>query len=648
MATPLPTLPDLDSVFEGSISAGDLEDFYNVLGESSTPTRNSLKKMEEPTMNINQGGGLGLPLSALGSGSDYHVLHGGENYEDYVYSGSNPSSSSSMLIGQPNVSLPIHDSVFSGGVYNGSDYIYQPQSRSIEMQSAISGGQTRRGIKRPAADREDESLRWGAEEKDSVMKGQQIMSEAPQEVDMDADGKQISGASKQKKRFLWTDSLHQLFVAAIFDLGLQSATPKSLISLMNPRPDDITTDHIKSHLQKFRINLKISRDMFLRDYQAARAETDARFAEMVKRKENGMSSLSAQFGHYPLTFQSASRAADAVRISGQTSGCWTCRRYTDLFELGVGVPDEPDVKDETDERTRVTSTSESAPSSGSLSTAPVISHAIQPTLSSALPATHTTTQSFQTLQGPTLQATNLSSQLSSSQFAAPSFSAFPVEWGVPSQSSSISTQPIRIQQQAQLPAPHQPHPLFPYLSSLLPQGILDGLQKAHSMREQLEYQVNLFEYESSQILTQTMQPSVHDSSGRTSQPPAPYGDLISSIMKRTSRPHTAMVEQKQPSPPQEISVAEALERRMTDSLKVERTIRKRHDAQVTLYNGIVSTTLLREEDFKAKKTIEESILECKDRESLSILFKERFVIDDPKRALFEVQDNDPLAWLPKK
>jgi hypothetical protein len=40
--TSLPTLPDLDSVFEGSISAGDLEDFYNVLGESSTPTRNSL------------------------------------------------------------------------------------------------------------------------------------------------------------------------------------------------------------------------------------------------------------------------------------------------------------------------------------------------------------------------------------------------------------------------------------------------------------------------------------------------------------------------------------------------------------------------------------------------------------------------------
>jgi SHAQKYF class myb-like DNA-binding protein len=110
------------------------------------------------------------------------------------------------------------------------------------------------------------------------------MTETPQEVDMDADGKQVGGASKQKKRFLWTDSLHQLFVAAIFDLGLQSATPKSLISLMNPRPDDITTDHIKSHLQKFRINLKISRDMFLRDYQAARAETDARFAEMAKAK----------------------------------------------------------------------------------------------------------------------------------------------------------------------------------------------------------------------------------------------------------------------------------------------------------------------------------------------------------------------------
>ena len=637
--TSLPTLPDLDSVFEGSISAGDLEDFYNVLGESSTPGRKGATKTEDSMM-IGGGGGGGQLANLEQHGIDFHVMHGGDNFEDYVYTGSGPSSSSSMQMGQPHLSHPVvHDSVFSGGVYNGSDYIYQP--RGIEVQTSISGGQMRRGVKRPATtDRDDDSLRWGAEERDGVVKGPQSMTETSQDLEIDMDTKLTGGgASKQKKRFLWTDSLHQLFVAAIFDLGLQSATPKSLISLMNPRPDDITTDHIKSHLQKFRINLKISRDMFLRDYQAARAETDARFAEMAKRKENGMSSLSAQFGHYPLTFQSASRAADAVRSSGQSSGCWTCRRYTDLFELGVGVPDDPEVKEESEDRTRATSSSDSASSSGSMFTAQALPHAVQPTLSSVLPPTHNPL--YQSHQGSLQTTQHVSPQLSSSQHGP---SPFP-EWGVSPQ--SISSQTMRMQQPSSLMSvPQQSHPLFPYLSSLLPQGLVEGLQKAQSMRDQLEYQVNLFEYESSQMLTRALQVPAQE---REPQPSVPYGDLISSIVKRTSRHQSSVFAQPMQSPPpQEMSVAEALERRMTDSLKVERTIRKRHDAQVTLYNGIVSTLPLRDEGHDVKRAIDDSILKCSNRESLTLLFKERFGVEDPKRPLFEVQEDDPLAWLQKK
>ena len=92
--TSLPTLPDLDSVFEGSISAGDLEDFYNVLGESSTPGRKGATKTEDSMM---IGGGGGGQLANLEQhGIDFHVMHGGDNFEDYVYTGSGPSSSSSM------------------------------------------------------------------------------------------------------------------------------------------------------------------------------------------------------------------------------------------------------------------------------------------------------------------------------------------------------------------------------------------------------------------------------------------------------------------------------------------------------------------------------------------------------------------------
>jgi SHAQKYF class myb-like DNA-binding protein len=40
---------------------------------------------------------------------------------------------------------------------------------------------------------------------------------------------------KAKRRFLWTENLHRRFVAAMFDYGVQNATPKTLFQLMQVR-----------------------------------------------------------------------------------------------------------------------------------------------------------------------------------------------------------------------------------------------------------------------------------------------------------------------------------------------------------------------------------------------------------------------------
>eukprot|EP00953_Heterococcus_sp_UTEX-ZZ885_P024836 13543-Heterococcus_DN1.PRE.1 len=65
-----------------------------------------------------------------------------------------------------------------------------------------------------------------------------------------------------KKRFIWSDQLHAQFVAALFDHGLKTASPRLLLDLM-PTPGELTTEHVKSHLQKYRLHRDKSREDFL-------------------------------------------------------------------------------------------------------------------------------------------------------------------------------------------------------------------------------------------------------------------------------------------------------------------------------------------------------------------------------------------------
>lgn len=70
------------------------------------------------------------------------------------------------------------------------------------------------------------------------------------------------------KRFTWPEDLHRDFVSAIFDVGLKHSSPVTIMEHM-PKHEQITTERIKSHLQKYRLHRVKSKKEFISSYEAS-------------------------------------------------------------------------------------------------------------------------------------------------------------------------------------------------------------------------------------------------------------------------------------------------------------------------------------------------------------------------------------------
>lgn len=107
-------------------------------------------------------------------------------------------------------------------------------------------------------DRKRPAKPWGAgfddSERPSKRSRIRIESRPPQEGDDNAS---------------WTPEMHRAFVQAIFNVGINRASPGVITQNMKAHPEDLTAERIKSHLQKFRKNKEKSVQNFMEEYESA-------------------------------------------------------------------------------------------------------------------------------------------------------------------------------------------------------------------------------------------------------------------------------------------------------------------------------------------------------------------------------------------
>lgn len=123
-------------------------------------------------------------------------------------------------------------------------------------------------------------------------------------------GRKKSKASdgRWSKRFTWPEDLHRDFVSAIFDVGLKHSSPSTILEHM-PKHEQITTERIKSHLQKYRMHRVKSKKEFVSQYEASLRNFNENGMDSVKSVSGGETAAQLSYMEVSGTELAAPKAA---------------------------------------------------------------------------------------------------------------------------------------------------------------------------------------------------------------------------------------------------------------------------------------------------------------------------------------------------
>lgn len=200
--------------------------------------------------------------------------------------------------------MDVHDDSLRelGGVYQAL-----ASSSTKSPENRIDSGPFARSVLEPAGSKEANPPRRRRKRAAPRHLENALESEGLQEIDA-SNAHLYTVTGKKRKRLFWSNDMHRRFMGAVFDIGLQTAKPRRILDIMSEgappgRPvaeyPQFGTEHIKSHLQKYREKSTKSRAAFL---QAAAQAFDLALEEKVHAKSRD---LRPGFHAYPMgQFQS--------------------------------------------------------------------------------------------------------------------------------------------------------------------------------------------------------------------------------------------------------------------------------------------------------------------------------------------------------
>lgn len=127
---------------------------------------------------------------------------------------------------------------------------------------------------------------------------------------------------------MWDELLHKKFLSSIFDFGLKSIlmnilllaiSPKWILQSLNVFPAELTSENIKSHLQKYRLNSQKSRDSFIQCYNETIRNLDSQPHVYIKIIQNYYQTPSTKFNLYPFSLDLQSSVSDSFEDDNSTS-----------------------------------------------------------------------------------------------------------------------------------------------------------------------------------------------------------------------------------------------------------------------------------------------------------------------------------------
>ncbi|XP_023638473.1 two-component response regulator ARR14 isoform X1 [Capsella rubella] len=101
-----------------------------------------------------------------------------------------------------------------------------------------------------------------------------LMKRKKKKRSVDREDNEDDENSKKSSRVVWSIELHQQFVNAVNQLGIDKAVPKRILELMNV--PGLSRENVASHLQKFRLYLK----------RLSGVASQSKDTECIKRYEN--------------------------------------------------------------------------------------------------------------------------------------------------------------------------------------------------------------------------------------------------------------------------------------------------------------------------------------------------------------------------